>query len=161
VGQFKPARPLDGISLKPLIDNKMASRAQPICFWSYNAGRDVNGGLQPYIAPELQEGTTELVKRMNGRLTRNFRNFHHPAIREEDFAGPRAILDNRYKLVIDGQPGAKPGSESVVELFDLRADLAEEDNLIEAKPQIAKKLERQLRDWQQSVLKSLTGADYR
>jgi hypothetical protein len=48
-----------------------------------------------------------------------------------------------------------------VELFDLRADLAEEDNLIEAKPQIAKKLERQLRDWQQSVLKSLTGADYR
>ncbi len=94
---------------------------------------------------------------LEGRRTRNFRNFHHPSITEQDFAGPRTILDDRYKLVVGGQPG----SESVRELFDLRTDRAEKTNLIETKPEIAKKLEQQLREWQQSVLNSLTGADYR
>ncbi len=94
---------------------------------------------------------------MGGRLTRNFRNFHHPRITEQNFAGPRAILDNRYKLVFDGQAV----SESATGLFDLLNDPAEEINLIEKEPETAKSLERQLRDWQQSVLESLTGADYR
>ena len=94
---------------------------------------------------------------MDGRFTRNFRNLHHPRITEQDYAGPRAILDNGYKLVIDGQPGR----ESMKELFNLRDDPAENNNLIEAKPEIAASLERQLRDWQRSVLNSLTEADYR
>ena len=128
-----------------------------ICFWNYDAGREPKSGLEPYIDAKLQEGTTPLVKMMNGRLTRNFRNFHHPRISERDFGGPRAILDNRYKLVVHD----KPGSESPAELFDLRDDPGERNNLIEAKPEIAAKLERQLRGWQQSVLNSLTGADYR
>ena len=59
--------------------------------------------------------------------------------------------------MVDGQPG----SESVKELFDLRNDHAEENNLIKTKREIAKNLEQQLRDWQQSVLNSLMGADYR
>ncbi len=87
----------------------------------------------------------------------SFRNFHHPRISEQDFGGPRAIVGNRYKLAVHD----KPGSESRTELFDLRDDPGERNNLIEAKPEIAAKLERQLRDWQQSVLNSLTGADYR
>ena len=45
-------------------------------------------------------------------------------------------------------------------LFDLREDPAEESNLIESQPKIASRLEQQLRQWQQSVLRSLTGADY-
>ena len=56
---------------------------------------------------------------------------------------------------------AKQGSESVRELFDLRSDQAEKKNLIDNKPEIAKNMGQQLRDWQQSVLNSLTGADYR
>ncbi|MDA2939214.1 sulfatase-like hydrolase/transferase [Acidobacteria bacterium AH-259-A15] len=151
-----PDRPLDGVSLKPLIDGEMTERPSPICFWSYNASQDAQSGLEPYIDPKLQEGTTPLVKKMDGRLTRNFRNFRHPTITEEDFSGPRTILDNRYKLVIDGQPGSEPARE----LFDLLNDQAEENNLIETKSEIAENLERQLRDWQQSVLNSLTGADY-
>ena len=152
-----PERPLDGISLKPLLDGAMSERPEPICFWSYDTRHEIESKLEPYIDPELQQGTTPLVKRMDGRLTRNFRNFHHPRISEQDFAGPKAILDNRYKLVVDGEPG----SESVKELFDLRSDQAEKNNLIDSKPEIAKNLGQQLRDWQQSVLNSLTGADYR
>ena len=156
VGQPLPVRPLDGISLKPLIDGKMTQRPSPICFWDYDARQEMKSGKEQYIAPKLQEGTTPLVKKMNGLLTRNFRNYHHPEIAERDFAGSRAILDNRYKLVIDGQRGGK----SARELFDLREDPAEKNNLVAAEPEIAQNLEKQLRDWQQSVLNSLTGADY-
>jgi hypothetical protein len=97
-----------------------------------------------------------LVKLMDGRLTRNFRNFHHPDIAEQDFAGPRAILGNRYKFVLHNEPGGAVQRE----LFDLSSDQAEQHNIVDTEPAIASDLEQQLRDWQRSVLSSLTGADY-
>ncbi len=159
VGQPLPNRPLDGFSLKPIIDGKMTNRPTPICFWSYNTSLESKRKLKPYFAASQQAGTTPLVKQMAGRLTRTFRNFHHPAtsITAADYAGPRTIIDNRYKLVIDAQPRSKPVSE----LFDLRNDKAEKINLIKTKPEVAQSLTKQLRDWQQSVLNSLTEADYR
>jgi arylsulfatase A-like enzyme len=156
VGQPLPKRPLDGISLVSLIDGKMARRPRPIHFWSYSGG-PASGEPKPYIAAKLQEGTTPLVKQMAGRFTRNFRNFHHTEITDNDYHGPRAILDNRYKLVIHSRPGGK----ATTELFDLRNDIAEKDNLAESRPAVAKRLATELRGWQTSVLESLTGADYR
>ncbi len=157
VGQPPPGRPLDGISLKGLFDGSMAKRPAPICFWTYDTSREPVGGAAPYIDPALQVGTTPLVKLMNGVATRTFRNFHHPEITELDFAGRRAILDNRYKLVLGGQQSGAPAKE----LFDLRNDPNETNNVIETGRAIAETLEAQLRDWQRSVLTSLTGADYR
>ena len=148
-----PARRLDGVSLKPLFAGKMKERPQPICFWNYDTGREGKSGEAPYIAQALQEGTTPLVKMMDGRYTRTFRNFHHPTVAEADFSGDRAILGNRYKLVVDGS------KDSGKELFDLRADPAEEHNLIESEEEIARDLARKLRAWQASVLHSLTGAE--
>ena len=113
VGQPLPDRPLDGISLLPLIDGNMIERPTPICFWNYNAGREAKSKFEPYIDPKLQEGTTPLVKQMAGRFTRDFKNFRHPAITEQDFTGSRAILGNRYKLVIEGT-ARKHGTESPV-----------------------------------------------
>ena len=135
----------------------MPARPKPIFFWSFNTGRALRGDSKPYIEPELQEGTTPLVKMMDGKYTRTFRNFHYPEISEEHFGGARTVLGNRYKLIIDAQ-SVKQGP---VELFDLKNDPAEEKNLIDSHQDIARKMERQLRDWQQSVLQSLTGADYR
>ncbi len=151
-----PERPLDGIGLQALLDGEMTERPSPICFWTYDTRHETAGDPKPYIDPQLQEGTTPLVKIMDGRFTRNFRNFHHPEIAEEDFLGERAILGNRYKLVIGGERG----DETAKELFDLRANQAEKTNLIEAQPEIAADLARQLREWQESVLNSLTGKDY-
>jgi arylsulfatase A-like enzyme len=150
-----PDRPMDGISLSPLIDGEMSERPHPICFWDFDTSQEGRG--EPYLDANLQEGTTPLVKKMDGRLTRNFRNFHHPVISDEDFSGPRAILDNRYKLVIDNNRGGL----SEAELFDLLSDPAEEKDLVEEKPEIAEDLALQLRNWQESVLNSLLGADYR
>jgi len=152
-GQPLPNRPLDGISLVPLIDGKMRERPSPIFFWSFNAGKAVTGNSRPYIEPRLQEGTTPLVKMMGDKYTRTFRNFHYPGISEQHFGGPRVMLGNRYKLVVDAQ--------STPELFDLTNDPAEEQNLIESQKEIARKMQKQLHDWQQSVLESLTGSDYR
>ena len=90
---------------------------------------------------------------MAGKYTRSFRNFHYPEVLERDFGGVRTMLGNRYKLVIS--------DKSTFELFDLTNDPAEKKNLIESHRRVAEKMEGQLHDWQQSVLESLTGADYR
>jgi arylsulfatase A-like enzyme len=157
-GQPLPPRPLDGISLTPVFSGRMQERPAPIGFWNGRARPAPADGAprRPYIDPELQKGTTPLAKLgPDGTPTRNFQNFHQPDIQEQDFAGPRAFLDHRYKLVIDGERGGTR------ELFDVRADPAEKNNLITSQPAIAADLEKKLRVWQQSVLQSLTGADYR
>jgi len=153
VGQPLPDHPLDGISLKSLIDGQMKERPSPICFWQYT----IQGGeaQNPYIEPGQQEGTTPLVKQMNGLYTRNFRNFQLEKISDQDYEGSRVILDNRYKLVIG------PGKNPTVELFEIREDPAEKYDLSETNVEVVKNLEKQLEDWQTSVLESLTGSDYR
>ncbi len=152
VGQPLPDRPFDGISLKSLIDGQMTERPSPICFWQYNP--DQGMPKPPYIDPGLQQGTTPLVKQMQGIYTRNFRNWQYREILEQDYEGPRVVLDNRYKLVLG------TGKDPVIELFDLRKDPAEKKNLSETEPEVVDNLKQQLKAWQLSVLRSLTGADY-
>lgn len=151
-GQPLPDRPLDGISLVPAMEGEAGDRPDPICFWSF--GGSVADDAEPYIDPDLQSGTCPLAKLMDGKFTRDFENYHHPEIREDDFEGPRAILDSRYKLVIDGEPGTGQ------ELFDIRADASEKSDLSTVQPQEVQRLGTKLKEWQQSVLESLTGADY-
>jgi arylsulfatase A-like enzyme len=151
-----PDRPIDGISLRPLFDGTMTERPRPIGFWEFQATPPPGRQPEPYIDPALQEGTTPLVKRMGGLLTRNFRNVRIDGVAEQDFGGPRAIVDNRFKLVVHERGGGEPTRE----LFDLRDDPAEEHDLIAEEPETAQELGRKLRDWQESVLQSLTGADY-
>jgi len=51
-------------------------------------------------------------------------------------------------------------NESLVELFDLHADPAEQNNLATSKPELTQALKDGLRKWQTSVLNSLSEADY-
>jgi arylsulfatase A-like enzyme len=157
-GQPLPDRPLDGMDLTPLLDGTMTGRPSPVCFWDYNIARLTAASAPPYIDPKQQEGTTPLVKLAGGKATRDFRNLRHPGdITEADFLGARAIIDGRFKLVIhDGKKSAAPKTE----IFDLEADPAEKTSLTAQQPERVQQLQAKLRDWQQSVLKSLTGADY-
>ena len=154
-GQPVPERPLDGIDLEPLIDGRMAARPAPIFFWSFDTGVLAGRDHDPYIDPPLQVGTTPLAKLMNGIATRNFENFHYPAVDAQDFGGARVMLHDDYKLVVDGTRGAG------AELFDLRGDTAERHDLAAVEPDVLQDLQQRLRAWQESVLQSLTGADYR
>ena len=157
VGQSPPSRPLDGVELTQLLDGNLAQRPKPLFFWEYSTARLAQSKPQPWIDPELQKGTTPLVKLMGGKATRDFKNFRHPAITDDDYLGPRAVIDGRFKLVIHEQKGAPAKRE----LFDLEADPAETTNLVDEQAALAEKLQTTLRDWQSSVLTSLTGADYR
>jgi arylsulfatase A-like enzyme len=149
-GQPLPDRPLDGVNLLPLLEGKMADRPQPICFWVYEANREMRAGGTPYLTAEQQEGTTPTAKLMAGKYTRDFRNLRHPVVKESDYAGRAAVLDNRYKLVRDKE----------LALYDVRADRGESADLAVKQPERTEALRRTLREWQDSVLRSLTGADY-
>lgn len=152
-GQPLPSRPIDGIDLMPLIDGEMTARSNPLFFWECGIGKAKG---EPYIDPELQTGTTPLVKKSGGKVTRDFTNFKHPVISEDDYLGPRAIIDGDMKLVIHEQKKGDPK----IQLFDLKADSGETTDLAQEQPEAVQKLQAQLRAWQESVLKSLTGADY-
>lgn len=145
-----PDRPLDGVSLSPAISGQMNEREKPICFWSFDDQRESDN--EPYLSADLQTGTTPLVKLMRGIPTRNFINFHHHTVSPADFGGTRVILDGTQKLVV--LPSGKR------ELYDLSSDPAEQRDLSGQKGKLAESLAGRLRDWQQSVLESLTGADY-
>jgi arylsulfatase A-like enzyme len=157
VGQPPPDRTLDGVDLTAALDGKMTERPNPLYFWEYSTQQLTRSKPQPWIDPELQKGTTPLVKLMGGKATRDFTNFRHPAITDDDYLGPRAIIDGRFKLVIHEQ---KDGNVKR-ELFDLQADPGEKANLCEQQRTAADQLQTKLHSWQQSVLHSLGGADYR
>jgi arylsulfatase A-like enzyme len=156
-GQPLPARPLDGIDLAPALDGSMTDRPSPLYFWEFNFDRVTDSMSIPWIDPELQKGTTPLVKLMAGKATRDFTNFRHPEITKADYLGPRAIIEGLFKLVIHESKDGDPRHE----LFDLAAVPAEQHNLLDLQPARAEELKARLRQWQGSVLRSLTGADYR
>ncbi len=154
--QELPDRPVDGISLLPFIKNPGIERTAPICFWQFNSGQAFGDSPENYIDPQLQEGTTPLAKMMNGKYTRTFRNYVYPEVSEDDFGGERAIMTNKFKLVLDGNTPNEEGYE----LYDLENDRAETVNMASEYPEVVEELQNKMRAWQESVLNSLTGADY-
>ena len=133
----------------------MRTRPEPIFFWGFNIGGLNGRNTAPYIPADLQEGTTPLVKLMDGIPTRIFQNFPYSTVLPSDYLGPRVVLDNDYKLVIQGS------TNSSTELFNLTNDPGETTNLSEREPAIVDAMQHQLREWQESTLNSLTGDDYR
>jgi arylsulfatase A-like enzyme len=106
-------RPIDGISLAPLIHGKMQTRPTPICF--------------RYMDPK---------KAMHGS----------PMV---------AMLEGRYKLLSN-----LAGDTANDMLFDVVADRAEQNNIIARHADLAKSMQRRLRDWVESCKASHAGADY-
>ncbi|WP_422351097.1 sulfatase [Flagellimonas sp.] len=153
VGVPLPNRPIDGVSLVPLLKGKMDRRNEPVCFWIFD--RNHMDKSNPYIEEHLQMGNTPLVKLMGGSYFRSFENYRLNEVLDQDYSGDRSIIDGDNKLIIkDSDEGTKK------ELFNISSDPGERMNIISSHPEIAKKLEQQLVDWQQSVLQSLSEKDY-
>jgi arylsulfatase A-like enzyme len=155
-GSPLPERPLDGISLVPFLNNPGKERTAPVFFWQFEPGKVFGANAEPYIDPELQEGTTPLAKIMGGKFTRSFRNYKYNRISEDDFTGERTMMTGPYKLVMDGD---SPNSRGF-ELYDIPNDPGEAKNLADTYPEMVVEMQAELRRWQESVLKSLTEADY-
>jgi arylsulfatase A-like enzyme len=148
-----PQRQLDGLSLTGTFDASLQYRPAPIFFWQYNVGNDKQ--REPWIPEPLQIGTTPLVKMMGNVYTRTFKNFKHPKVVASDFDGSRVVLTNNYKLVVAGN-NASPK----VELFKVPDDVAEQNDIATENPEVVNRMLKQLRQWQASVMTSLTGAEY-
>ena len=157
IGEELPNRPIDGINLIPFLYGEKLERPSPMLFWN-GSPRDLpQKDLKPYLDPTLQEGTSPMVKLMNGKATRDFRNYIQTDIIPSDFHGDRAIINNQYKLVLTENKAGK----TQFELFDLLQDPAETNDLKELYPELTKEMANQLRIWQESVLNSLLGNDYK
>ncbi len=160
--QALPDRPLDGVDLTPWIkdtrdgDTHPDARSNPLFFWQFNTRSKGIAGAEPYIDPELQTGTTPLVKFSGGKATRDFKSIQFTSIDESNYTGPRAIIDGDWKLVIH----ELKNGDNRQELFDLKSDASEKVDLNTTHADKAENLRTRLREWQQSVLNSLTGADY-
>jgi arylsulfatase A-like enzyme len=155
-GQPLPDRPIDGTSLMPFFSEPAMERTKPLFFWQFEPGKVFDENPVPYIDQVLQEGTTPLAKAMDGKFTRSFRNYQYNRVSENDYSGERAIMVNQYKLVLDG----KTPNENGFELYDIQDDPGELNNLADEYPEIVMEMQVELRKWQESVLNSLTGADY-
>lgn len=158
----KPVRPIDGISLRPLIvEGAMKERPLPIGFWQYDAaGERANGR---WIDVDLARGTTPTTR--NPAI--DFLNYRHPVAKTANFGGVAAWTENRYKLILSDRAAANSAKKSgkragpdAVELFDLLADPKEERNIAEKHPEIVARMTAELHAWQRSVERSLSGADY-
>lgn len=146
-----PDRPLDGISLRGLIvDGALVERPSPIGFWKYPAAGEKKNGR--WVGEELSRGTTPTTR--NPAI--DFTNFKHPVARNSDFGGEAAWTDNRFKLVIAQGKKGPPRTE----LYDLLADPKESDDVAARNPDVVERMTGQLHEWQRSVERSLTGADY-
>lgn len=133
--------PLDGVSLLPLIDGKMPRRPKPIPFWIHPSPPKKSNPEQ-YLDAEAATGTW-----------RTFRNDRYPtALRRDQLRGHATLIDNRYKL--------HSLAADRFELYDLVADPGETKDLAREMPELASKMLAELQDWQLSVERSLTGADY-
>ena len=142
-----PGRPMDGVDLSSLIEGRhMTERPGPIGFWRYNRGPEAEN--ERWMDPELTRGTTPTVR--NPGI--DFVNFKHPIARTRDFGGMAAWMESRYKLV-------RVGNEDP-ELYDLLADPRERRDLAADMPERVTSMLADLEQWQRSVERSLTGADY-
>jgi arylsulfatase A-like enzyme len=151
-----PERPLDGVSLLPWFTEPERQREKPLFFWQIRPNQMFGKDAEPYIDPVLQEGTTPLAKMMAGKYTRDFTNYKYTHIEEGHYAGERSMMLGDYKLVLEARSPNKEGFE----LYNITADPAETTNLADDQPERVKTMSTALRQWQESVLNSLTGADY-
>jgi arylsulfatase A-like enzyme len=142
-----PDRPLDGISLTPLLRGEMTARNQPLAFWDHPGNGilmrpKVIHNMHRYQQEGMEPQVTEPILRGPDRSY---------AETERDRPGPAALIDGRWKL-------HKRGDR--YELYDLRRDPREQHNVLDEHPDRAERMKQTLHAWQESVIRSLKGEDY-
>ncbi|HET6454762.1 MAG TPA: sulfatase-like hydrolase/transferase [Armatimonadota bacterium] len=152
-GAAVPSRSLDGISLVPLIEDRMKARSKPMGFWDYP---------QPGIRTPSAEWMADLLEaqRAGREESDKLRLFldagkiakQYPT---DVFPGHSAWLDWPWKLHrIQKEASVK------LELYNLADDPQEQKDLATAKTSRVNAMRPQLEEWLASVVRSLNGKDY-
>lgn len=148
-----PERPLDGISLKPLLMGDEQATRPGIGFWVHPT-RGIgtpSGDLLKQLQAE-QAGISPTTEEPPLTPTALLQQQYDP----EERPGKAAWLDGSWKLHrIPGKGGAVN-----YELYDLAADPTESENIAKAHPERVTQMTGALEEWQRSVIGSLNGEDY-
>lgn len=146
--------PLDGVSLVPLIDGKMAVRPRPIGFWDY----EIRGIQTPStawmerLAAEQASGMVKPAAEIEPIPPAQLRG-DYP---ETDFPRHAAWIDGDWKL----HRIERRGQPVRWELYHLAEDEKETRDLAAADTERFARMKTGLEAWLKGVVRSLNGADY-
>jgi arylsulfatase A-like enzyme len=150
----KAGVPLDGVSLVPAIDGKMAARSKPMGFWDYPI-KGIRTPSKEWMSEllEAQKKGNDIADKDRLRLNAGEIAKQYP---QDEFPGHAAWLDWPWKLHrIDREnDGVK------IELYNLASDPDESTDLSGRQKDRVKSMRRDLEKWLASVVASLNGKDY-
>jgi len=147
-------RPLDGISLLPVLENTMDKREKPMGFWHYPGG-GIRTPSAAWMAEllEAQENGDMVGDSARLRLEDSQITQQYPM---DSLPGHAAWLDWPWKL---HRMEDKSGNVRW-ELYQLEMDPQEGKDLMEDEAAKAAQMKSELETWQRSVIRSLNGLDY-
>lgn len=153
-GVALPQRVLDGISLRPLLEDRLANfrREKPLGFWSYPVKGIVTPSekiLADLLAEQIGEKPASPPPEEESRVEKRYPDHVLP--------GHAAWLDWPYKLHrISDKDGVVTW-----ELYDVQRDPAETVDLAAQEAERVLRMAAALEAWQRSVLNSLNGEEKR
>ena len=158
--EHQQPQPLDGISFLSLIDGKMTRRAKPMGFWSFPArGQGMRSRQMLAAQLEAQRANAPLPPPPNDATQRKLRaEAASKILANPGLVGHAAWIDNQYKL--HRIPGKDPNVARYA-LYDLAADDSETNDLADSMPDRVARMKAELAQWQQSVVRSIAGEDYK
>jgi arylsulfatase A-like enzyme len=147
-------RPLDGISLLPVLDKRMESRTRPMGFWQYPvAGIPTPSAVWMAELLEAQKNGSMVGDSSRLRLEDIQIRTRYPV---DTLAGHAAWLDWPWKVHrIQDEAG-----DIRWELYRLDNDPLESKDLSGDEPDRAAEMGTALEKWQRSVVRSMYGLDY-
>lgn len=148
-------RPLDGISLVPLIEGRSGPRPEPIGFWDYPA-RGISVPAKAWMEELYAAQRSGREPDDPARLYADAAEIG-PPVPLDRFPGHAAWLDGAWKLHRIEDP--KSGDVTRA-LYDLDADPNETRDLLAQQQGRASSMSKDLEAWLESVARSLNGEDY-
>ena len=145
---------LDGISLLPLLQGKLESRARPMGFWDYQI-RGISTPSAKWMKAllEAQQSGGDLKPDATSLQAARLPN---PKLSRDRFPGHAAWIDGDWKLhrIEDKQGKVK------YELYHLKEDSKESTDRIKTETKQAELMKAALQKWLASVVDSYNGDDY-
>lgn len=154
--RIEDRRPLDGVSLAPLIDGEMNARPAPIGFWQYAAsGRGVPSHKLMTELLEAQRAGNELDDKSRMQLDASAISRQYPT---DALPGHAAWLAWPWKL---HRIEDRKTAIITFELYNLAEDPLEQHDVAGQNEDLVETMKSALRHWQLSVVRSLNGEDDR